>query len=325
MSSDRGGRNSGRMDPGRGHIDMTGSRNGMGADRTGKIIRSVGGFYFVYCHEDAQTYQCRARGIFRKDSFKPLTGDDCTFRLTKAQDVEGYVETIAERRNQLIRPPVANVDQALVLFAFASPQPNVSLLDRFLIEMKRQQIPAVVCFNKSDLVDEGRRQTLTKAYHLAGYQVLTVSILKDEGLEQIRELMRGKTTVLAGPSGVGKSSLTNRLCPSAKMEVGDLSRRTERGKQTTRHAELFAAGGNTFFFDTPGFSSLELRELKREEVKLFYPEFQEYEPQCRFQGCMHIHEPDCGVKKALEEGRINPRRYDSYLQLVEGISAQRRY
>ena len=297
----------------------------MSSDRTGKIIRAVGGFYFVWCREDGRTYQCRARGVFRKDSFKPLVGDNCIFRLTRAQDVEGYVETIAKRSNRLIRPPVANVDQALVLFAFTSPEPNFQLLDRFLIEMRRQTIPTVICFNKMDLACSQDREEVLEMYRRSGCRVLSVSVLKKEGLEQIKELMQGKTTVLAGPSGVGKSSLTNYLCPDADMEVGALSVRTERGKQTTRHAELFAVGGNTFFFDTPGFSSLELRELKREEVKLFYPEFQEYEPQCRFQGCMHIHEPDCGVKKALEEGRINPRRYDSYLQLVEEISAQRRY
>ncbi len=297
----------------------------MSSDRTGKIIRAVGGFYFVWCHEDAQTYQCRARGVFRKDSFRPLVGDDCTFRLTRAQDVEGYVETIAKRKNRLIRPPVANVDQALVLFAFTSPDPNFQLLDRFLIEMRRQEIRTIICFNKSDLAAEASRSELLNVYSRCGCSVLAVSVLKEEGLEQIRELMRRKTTVLAGPSGVGKSSLTNYLCPSAGMEVGALSSRTERGKQTTRHAELFAVGDDTFFFDTPGFSSLELRDLKKEEVKQFYPEFEEYEPQCRFQGCMHIHEPDCGVKRALEDGAISRQRYDSYLQLVEEISSLRRY
>lgn len=297
----------------------------MNNDRTGKIIRAVGGFYFVWCNEDAHTYQCRARGIFRKDSFKPLTGDDCTFRLTGAQDVEGYVETIAPRRNQLIRPPVANVDQALVLFAFASPDPNCSLLDRFLIEMRRQKIPAVICFNKQDLVDEPQREKLLLAYGKSGCSVLTASVLKHEGLEQIREIMQGKTTVLAGPSGAGKSSLTNYLCPEAGMEVGALSRRTERGKQTTRHAELLSAGDHTFFFDTPGFSSLELRGIEREEIKSFFPEFEAHEPMCRFQGCMHLHEPDCGVRQALEEGHISRERYDSYVQLVEELSAKRRY
>lgn len=297
----------------------------MSSDRTGKIIRAVGGFYFVWCYEDREVYQCRARGVFRKDSFKPLVGDDCTFRLTKAQDVEGYVETIAKRRNQLLRPPVANVDQALVIFAFASPEPNFSLLDRFLIEMRRQQIPAVICFNKNDLADDERRERLSRAYSRSGCRVLTVSVLKEEGLEQIRELMEGKTTVLAGPSGVGKSSLTNYLCPQAGMEVGQVSKRTERGKQTTRHAELFAVGGHTFFFDTPGFSSLELRGIEKEELQAFFPEFEEYEPECRFQGCMHIHEPDCGVKRALEEGLISRERYDSYVQLVEEISSMRKY
>ena len=297
----------------------------MSSDRTGKIIRSVGGFYFVWCREDGETYQCRARGRFRRDSFRPLVGDDCTFRLTQAQDVEGYVETIAKRRNQLIRPPVANVDQALVLFSFTSPEPNTRLLDRFLIEMRRQEIPAVICFNKSDLTSAADRVRLMDVYRLSGCRVLSVSVLMKDGLEQIRELMKGKTTVLAGPSGVGKSSLTNDLCPSAGMEVGAVSLRTERGKQTTRHAELFAMGDDTFFFDTPGFSSLELQELKKEDVKSYFPEFQPYEPQCRFQGCMHIHEPDCAVKRALADGEISQERYDSYLQLVGDVSARRRY
>ena len=297
----------------------------MRSDRSGKIIRAVGGFYFVWCHEDGQTYQCRARGVFRKEGFRPLVGDDCTFRLTEAQDVEGYVETVAERKNQLIRPPVANVDQALVLFAFTSPDPNFQLLDRFLIEMRRQKIPAIICFNKSDLAAGTSRERLLDVYSRCGCSVLSVSVRKEEGLEQIKERMRKKTTVLAGPSGVGKSSLTNYLCPTAGMKVGALSSRTERGKQTTRHAELFAVGDDTFFLDTPGFSSLELRNLKKDEVKRFYPEFLEYEPLCRFQGCMHMQEPDCGVKKAVEEGAVSRERYDSYLQLVEEISEQRRY
>ncbi len=279
----------------------------------------------MWCYEDHAVYQCRARGVFRKDSFKPLVGDDCSFRLTQAQDVEGYVESIAGRKNKLIRPPVANVDQALVIFAFTSPEPNYSLLDRFLIEMRRQQIPSVICFNKNDLADDSRRDRLVRAYSRSGCKVLTVSVLKEEGLEQIRDIMEGKTTVLAGPSGVGKSSLTNYLCPGAQMEVGQVSRRTERGKQTTRHAELFALGNHTFFFDTPGFSSLELRGIGRDEIKDFFPEFEEYEPDCRFKGCMHIHEPDCGVKNALEEGLISRERYDSYLQLVEEASSARKY
>ena len=257
-------------------------------------------------------------------SFKPLTGDDCSFRLTQAQDVEGYVETIGKRRNQLIRPPVANVDQALVVFALTSPEPNLSLLDRFLIEMRRQNIPSVICFNKKDLVVEERIRELAEVYSRCGCRVLTVSVLKRDGLEEIRNLMKGKTTVLAGPSGVGKSSLTNFLCPDARMEVGALSERTERGKQTTRHAELFAIGDNTFFLDTPGFSSLELRGLKREDVKDFFPEFNEHEPYCRFQGCMHIHEPECGIKDAVKEGQISRMRYDSYLQLVQELSDMRR-
>lgn len=292
---------------------------------TGKIIRAVAGFYFVYCYEDSIEYKCRARGLFRRDKFKPLVGDDCTFSLTQTEEVEGCVSEISKRRNYLIRPPVANVDQALVVFALADPDPNLSLLDRFLIRMQRSSVPTVICFNKTDLVCGEQTEELARIYEACGSRILTASILNEEGLGEIRSVMKGKTTVLAGPSGVGKSSLTNRLCPDAEMEVQEVSRQTRRGKQTTRHAQLFAAGDHTFFLDTPGFSSLYLEDLRPEEVRHFFPEFESFEPSCRFRECMHLSEPDCGVKRAVEDGLVSRARYESYVRLVQELKEVKRY
>lgn len=290
----------------------------------GRIIRAVAGYYYVYSYEDGKQHQCRARGIFRKDGLKPLVGDEAEFHLTYTEDTEGSVDSILPRKNVLIRPPVANVDQALIVFALRSPEPNLSLLDRFLILMKRQDIPSVIVFNKEDLDDEHNIERIRDIYTGCGCRVLSMSIAKDEGVDEVRRLLLGKTTVLAGPSGVGKSSLTNLLCPEAEMETGEVSRKTLRGKQTTRHAQLFPCGDHSFFFDTPGFSSLYLDEIKPEELRDYFPEFEEYEPRCRYGGCLHLSEPDCGVKRAVEEGKISRTRYESYKKLVAELKEGRR-
>ena len=238
---------------------------------------------------------------------------------------KGNIEEILPRKNELIRPAVANIDQALVIFAAAKPKPNFNLLDRFLILMQYQKVPAVVCFNKQDMVDAEELQLLKNTYESAGYQVIFTSAAKEEGIQAVRDLLKGKTTTVAGPSGVGKSSLINLLSPEAEMETGDISRKIERGKHTTRHSELFALDENTFICDTPGFSSIYLPEMEKEELGIYFPEIAEYEPFCRFQGCAHIHEPGCGVKEALEEKKISPIRYDNYKLLYEELKDKRRY
>lgn len=290
----------------------------------GKIVRAIAGYYYVYGYEDGRTYQCRARGIFRKEGFKPLVGDEAVFDLTHAGDTEGTVDRILPRKNALLRPPVANVDQALVVFALKDPDPSLSLLDRFLILMRRQKIPAVIVFNKDDLDGGDRFERLRQIYEGCGCRVFSMSLKSGRGVDEVKQLFSGKTTVLAGPSGVGKSSLTNLLCPEADMEVGEVSRQTKRGKQTTRHAQLFPCGKDSFFFDTPGFSSLYLQGMKPEELKDYFPEFEKYEPECRFQGCLHLAEPDCGVKKALFSGRISRERYESYRKLIEELKEGRK-
>ena len=290
----------------------------------GKIIKGIGGFYYVHCQE-AGVYACRARGIFRKEKRKPLVGDDVEIAVTDEKDMEGNVEELLPRRNELIRPAAANVDQALVVFAAASPRPNLNLLDRFLVSMRQQDIPVIICFNKTDLADQESVRGLARVYDKSGCPVVTTSVEKKEGLEQVRSLLLGKTTIVAGPSGVGKSSLTNYLQPDAMMEVGEVSRKIDRGRHTTRHTELIWIARDTYFLDTPGFSSLFLPQIQMEELKEFYPEFTEYEPYCRFQGCVHIKEPDCAVKEALEKGAFSRSRYENYLLLAEELRGRRAY
>lgn len=290
----------------------------------GKIIKGIGGFYYVHV-QGAGVYECRAKGIFRKDKKKPLVGDDVEISVQDEEKKAGNVNVILPRRNELIRPAVANVDQALVVFAVSSPQPNLNLLDRFLISMQQQKIPVIICFNKTDLAEQQELEHFKKVYQDCGCQLVFISVEEQNGLEQIERLLEGKTTVVAGPSGVGKSSLTNYLQPKAAMEVGTVSKKIDRGKHTTRHTELIWIKKDTYFLDTPGFSSLYLQNIQREELKEFFPEFWPYEEKCRFQGCMHLSEPDCGVKEALREGKIHPSRYENYKLFEEELRNQRRY
>lgn len=290
----------------------------------GKIVKGIAGFYYVHVAESG-IYECKAKGAFRNQKVKPLVGDNVRLEVLDEEQKKGNIEEILPRKNELIRPAVANIDQALVIFAAAKPKPNFNLLDRFLILMQYQKVPAVVCFNKQDMVDAEALQLLKNTYESAGYQVIFTSAAKEEGIQAVRDLLKGKTTTVAGPSGVGKSSLINLLSPEAEMETGDISRKIERGKHTTRHSELFALDENTFICDTPGFSSIYLPEMEKEELGIYFPEIAEYEPFCRFQGCAHIHEPGCGVKEALEEKKISPIRYDNYKLLYEELKDKRRY
>lgn len=290
----------------------------------GKIVKGIAGFYYVHVAESG-IYECKAKGAFRNQKVKPLVGDNVRLEVLDEEQKKGNIEEILPRKNELIRPAVANIDQALVIFAAAKPKPNFNLLDRFLILMQYQKVPAVVCFNKQDMVDVEELQLLKNTYESAGYPVLFTSAAKEEGITAIRELLKGKTTTVAGPSGVGKSSLINLLSPEAEMETGDISRKIERGKHTTRHSELFALDEDTFICDTPGFSSIYLPDMEKEELGIYFPEIAEYEPFCRFQGCAHIHEPGCGVKDALEEKKISPIRYENYKLLYEELKDKRRY
>ena len=290
----------------------------------GKIIKGIAGFYYIYA-EDGNVYECKAKGIFRKDNFKPLVGDNVEITVLNEEEKEGSVTSILPRRNSLIRPAVANVDQAFLIFAMENPKPNFLLLDRFLIMMEQQEIPVVICFNKKDVGEKEEMEKLYEIYTGCGYHVVLSSTYEGEGMDEIHEILKGKTTVVAGPSGVGKSSITNCMQGEVQMETGEISKKLKRGKHTTRHSQVIPVEKNTFLVDTPGFSSLYLTDMKEEELRDYFPEFVMYEPQCRFQGCMHIHEPGCAVKKALSEGKISQQRYDNYLALYEELKEKRRY
>ena len=294
----------------------------------GKIVKGIAGFYYIETH-DEKIYECKAKGIFRKDNVKPLVGDNVCIDIIDEENKKGNITEIIPRKNRLLRPPVANVDQAVILFAIVKPDPNYNLLDRFLIMMRQQNLPVIICFNKQDIATKEEQQELYNAYEKCGYKVLFISVKEDKGLDELKELLRGNTTTLAGPSGVGKSSLLNKLVPDALMQTGELSRKIDRGKNTTRHSELFYVSelsegeDETYLFDTPGFTSLNLNDVTTDNLMQYYPEFEEFEPECRFGGCSHIAEPDCGVKNALSEGKISAVRYENYKIIYEDLKSAR--
>lgn len=305
---------------------------------TGKIIKGIGGFYYIHTADD-EIYSCRAVGIFRKLGIKPLVGDNVSFEVTDPKDMEGSLTKIHERKNILIRPAVANIDQAMIVFAVREPDPNLNLLDRFLVYMGMQKIPVVIFFNKSDLNREGRMEHYRKIYEAAGYTVICGSTHDPETIVRIRSALQGKTTVLAGPSGVGKSSLTNQLFEGANMEVGELSKKIRRGRQTTRHTELIALkesgmhepaaemseeGGReaeSYVLDTPGFTSLYISGVASSELQDYFEEFAPFIPDCRFVGCSHVYEalPICGVRQAVEGDSVSRERYENYCQIYEEL------
>ncbi len=297
---------------------------------TGKIFKGIGGFYYV--HTPAGDYECRAKGIFRNRKEKPLVGDMAEIETVADSEKEntGNVVKILPRRNQLLRPEVSNIDQAVVIFALRDPAPSLSLLDRFLITMDQKQIPVVIIFNKNDLVHEdagegSREERVVSIYRTAGYEVHVINTKTDTYIPEIFRVLHGKTSVLSGPSGVGKSSLINRIHPAAGMEGGELSRKIDRGKNTTRHSEFFYIDDDTYVMDTPGFTSLYVQDIEPERLMYYYPEFEAYRNACRFNTCVHIGERDCAVKKAVQEGRIAGERYQSYTELYQELKEQKRY
>ena len=288
----------------------------------GKIIRGVGGFYYV--HAKGTVYECRAKGIFRKDGVRPLPGDLVEIAVLDETEKKGNLERILPRKNELIRPAVANVDQAMVIFAFDSPKPNFNLLDRFLVSMEQKGIPPVILFNKLDLAREGQREEIVGRYAPAGYRLLFVSAAQEKGMEEVRVALYGNTTTVAGPSGVGKSSLINRLQSEQLLQTGEVSEKIERGRHTTRHTQLLFVEEDTYILDTPGFSSIELYGIQKEGLGDFFPEIASRADGCRFAGCSHLTEPDCAVRKALEEGKISADRYENYRLFYEELKGRKK-
>lgn len=290
----------------------------------GKIFKGIAGSYYVHVTGD-NVYECKAKGVFRKDNRKPLVGDDVLLSVLDEDKALGIITEILPRHSELIRPAVANVDQALVIFSIVKPKPNFNLLDRFLIMMEQQKIPCIICLNKSDLDEVNDGEEYRSIYEKCGYRTIVVSARQQEGIQELLELLQGKMTTVAGPSGVGKSSIVNCLQSGTVMETGQISRKIERGKHTTRHAELIPVGVDAYILDTPGFSSLGLFDLEKEQLALYYPEFASYEKYCRFGGCSHINEPVCGVRDAVEEGSISRLRYENYCLLYEELKQKKKY
>ncbi|MCI5586756.1 MAG: ribosome small subunit-dependent GTPase A [Lachnospiraceae bacterium] len=290
----------------------------------GKIIRGIAGFYYVHIYGKG-IIECKAKGVFRNKKVKPLVGDNVELEILDEDNKTGNITEILPRKNSLIRPAVANVDQAVVIFAASFPKPNLNLLDRFLLMMQMQDVPTVICINKIDDTDNSETDRIVDNYKNSGCNVYRTSTVTGEGIEEFGKCLKGKTSVLAGPSGVGKSSVMNCLFPEADMATGEISEKIKRGKHTTRHSELFCLADDVYVMDTPGFTSLSLPDVEKEDLKEFYPEFDEYRDKCRFLGCVHINEPNCAVKNAVEEDRISSGRYENYKQFYEEISNRKKY
>ena len=289
----------------------------------GKIIKGIGGFYYVA--SGSVVYECRAKGAFRKEGLKPLVGDDCVIDIIDDNAKTGNVSEILPRRNSLFRPEVANVDLILIVFAVKNPDPSLNLLDRFLINLELEKLPCIIAFNKEDIDADSDGEKYISVYRNAGYDARLVSALTGDGFDELFASLRGKTAALAGPSGAGKSSTINRLFGKEISQTGELSAKISRGKNTTRHSELFIIGDDTYICDTPGFTSFENRGIEKEDLWKYYPEFVSHEKNCRFAGCSHISEPDCGIKTAVEEGKISSVRYENYCMIYNELGSKKKY
>ena len=292
----------------------------------GKIIKALAGFYYVYV-VGSGIYKCRARGLFRLQGIKPLVGDDVEIEVTDPNDMEGNVNEIHERRNSLERPAAANVDQAVILFAMTHPSPNTGLIDRFIIMAESEGIPCILAANKADTASEEEVRALMEAYSMCGHPFFAISVKEGTGMDGLMDALNGKTTLLAGPSGVGKSSLTNYVCGRSHMETGEISKKLARGKNTTRHVELVAGDDGTYICDTPGFSALTAAGIESQDLRFYYSEFEPYEGKCRFDGCVHISEPDCAVREAVAAGAFPAVRHENYMSIFSELreAERRRY
>ncbi len=278
----------------------------------GRIIKGVGGLYWVSTKQGL--FECNVRGLFRKKNITPTIGDIVNIDIINKIKNKGNIIEIKERKNLLIRPKVSNIDQAIIVFSICNPDINIDLLDKFLIMIEEKNITPLICINKVDLVPEENYLHLKEVYENIGYNVVCVSALTNTELDSINDYIYNKTSVFAGPSGVGKSSLINKIIPNANMETGELSSKIQRGKHTTRHTELIEAFEDSFIVDTPGFTTLYLDGVTKDNLKNFFIEFNNYSHDCRFSNCMHINEPDCSVKNQVGKN-IYPERYERYLKI----------
>lgn len=286
----------------------------------GRIIKGIGGLYFV--DTDNDIYECSVRGIFRKNKIVPTVGDFVDINVIDEKKLKASIETIHERKNIMVRPKVSNIDCAVITFAIKKPNINYNLIDRFLILAQYYNIEnIVICINKCDLSDEEDINYIKRIYEPL-YNVIYTSTLKDYGIDEIKNVIKNKVSVLAGPSGVGKSSLINCIIPKSSLKTGEISFKIERGKHTTRQVELIKVSENTYIMDSPGFTSLNLSEIKPEKLQNYFKEFKPYLNKCRFNDCMHINEPDCIITQNLGKN-IAKERYDRYVFLFNELKQRR--
>ena len=297
---------------------------------TGLIIKGIGGFYYV--KHDNSIFECKGRGIFKKSGTKLQVGDLVEFSEVplsaearkRGMEHEGVIEDIKERRNEFIRPPIVNVDTLAVTFAAIDPEPAFPLIDRFLVMAEMKGVDALLIMNKCDLVPDEIRQSYRAIYE-GVYDMCQISAETGEGLEELKQKISGRTIAFAGPSGVGKSTIINALIPHAEMETGEVSRKTQRGRHTTRHVEIFEAEGGGLVYDTPGFTSFDILEAGEDDLQLYYPEFDRFRGKCYYDNCRHLKEPDCAVRAAVRAGEISKVRYLSYKSNIEEIREKKKY
>jgi ribosome biogenesis GTPase len=301
--------------------------------RDGLIVKALSGFYYVQPAEGGDVVACRGRGLFKKQEVNPLVGDRVRFESKDDGSGDGIVIEVLPRDTELVRPPIANVDTALIVFAVARPNLNLSLLDKFLALSELAGLHAILCLTKADLLDlPGEEAAALKAemaglcsiYEAIGYPVFTTNTKNGAGVDSLLQALDGHITVIAGQSGVGKSSLVNRLAPGLQLETNEISEKLGRGKHTTRHIELFRIGKNGLLADTPGFSSLEFPEMEAEQLTYAFREFAELSRGCKFRGCLHMTEPGCRVRAAVDSGAADTLRYEHYAAFLTEIRERKR-
>jgi ribosome biogenesis GTPase len=280
----------------------------------GTIIKGIGGFYYVRSGDSV--YETRGRGIFRKTGMTPTVGDIVEISELP-EEGKGVLESIEPRKNIFFRPPVANVEKMITVIAPSDPEPNFMTTDKFLVIALKKGCEAAVCINKTDIASEEELEALEKRY--SAFPVFRVSAAKLEGLDDILGFIDTGKAAFAGQSGVGKSSLVNALSGRSVSETGDVSQKNKRGRQTTRHVQLFQLDSGGMIFDTPGFSSFDVKDIKSSELDAFYPEFRPYRGECRFSNCSHVTEPGCSIREAVENGSIDTGRYETYCSLYKEI------
>lgn len=299
----------------------------------GLIVKGIAGFYYVKSGDEV--FRCKARGIFKQRDMKPAVGDHVVMEVIPDND-DSLITEILPRKNSFIRPFIANVDCFAVVMAAARPDPVQQVLDKFLIMAEKHNTDIVICINKCDLAkDTGKAKGRKAAENIARlkkiyepiYPVVCLDSIGGDGIENLKELISGKTTALAGPSGVGKSTILNRLIPEAFAETGNISEKSQRGKHTTRHSELFTIDRSkgTMIFDTPGFTSFDILEAEEDELQHLYPDISKYTGNCRYSNCRHVAEPGCEVIIAVESGDIDRSRYESYKEMLEEIRKSKQY